>query len=60
MGRNHSEMTVIPTDEQLHRIIEAKAEHARNCPGQTWFDLSHYEITIRCSCGFEYRIESPE
>jgi hypothetical protein len=53
-------MTVIPTEEQLAQIIDVKASHARDCAGRTWFDLSHYEIVVRCTCGFEYRTEQTE
>lgn len=53
-------MTTYPTDRQLFGVIEAKSDHAKVCPGRTWFDLSHYQITVRCNCGWECRIEVVE
>ncbi len=53
-------MTIIPSDDQLAQIIDAKSEHSNQCAGRTWFDLSHYEIVVRCNCGWEHRIETIE
>ena len=53
-------MNIYPTDEQLFQIIGAKSDHSKTCLGRTWFDLSHYEIVVRCNCGWEHRIETIE
>ena len=59
-GVSTDKMTIYPTDEQLFAIIDAKSEHVKTCPGRTWYDLSHYEMTVRCSCGWELRTETTE
>ena len=61
MGRvSADKMTNSPTNEQLAQILDAKAKHAKDCPGRTWFDLSLDEIVIRCHCGFGQRIEATD
>lgn len=49
---------LIPSEEDMARLVEARFEHSKECEGHPFFDLSNIAITLRCrACGWSYVIE---